>query len=74
MRNAGRYEEALEYSQENHHARLHLAANKADKQIRELRERKRELEQQGASREVVRAIEQQMIDQMEMFNKLASNK
>jgi hypothetical protein len=71
LRLEGKMQEASDYAQEHKQARLRLAANAADREVRKLRNRRRELEQQGASREVVRAIEQRMTQRMERFTALA---
>ncbi|WP_405118729.1 LPD38 domain-containing protein [Pseudomonas leptonychotis] len=70
LRLEGKTQEANTYAQEHKQARLRLAANAADREVRKLRERRRELEQQGASREMVRAIELRMTERMERFSAL----
>lgn len=72
LRLEGKGAEALVYAQEHPQARLHMAARAAQRQIKDMRERRRELEQQGASREEVRALEQRMTQRMEQFNALAA--
>ena len=72
LRLEGKGAEALAYAQEHPQARLHMAARAAQRQIKDMRERRRELEQQGASREEVRALEQRMTQRMEQFNALAA--
>lgn len=72
LRLEGKGAEALAYAQEHPQARLHMAARAAQRQIKDMRERRRELEQQGASREEVRALEQRMTQRMERFNALAA--
>lgn len=71
LRLEGKTQEAIAYAQDHQQARLRLAANAADREVRKLRERRRELEQQGASREALRAIEQRMTERMERFSALA---
>ena len=62
--------EAQAYLQKHPEARWHLAANAAQRNIRELQKQRRELEQQGAPREQVRALEQRIVARMERFSAL----
>lgn len=72
LRAAGRSGEAVEYANKHPHAKLHLAARAAEKQVKGMRDRKRELEQAGAPREEIRALEKRMIQRMEQFVELSA--
>lgn len=72
LRASGRSGEAVEYANKHPHAKLHLAARAAEKQVKDMRDRKRDLEQAGAPREEIRALEQRMIKRMEQFVELSA--
>ncbi|MDY0190711.1 MAG: LPD38 domain-containing protein [Desulfuromonas sp.] len=72
LRASGRSGEAVEYANKHPHAKLHLAARAAEKQVKGMRDRKRELEQAGAPREEIRALEKRMIQRMEQFVELSA--
>lgn len=72
LRASGRSSEAVEYANKHPHAKLHLAARAAEKQVKGMRDRKRELEQAGAPREEIRALEKRMIQRMEQFVELSA--
>ena len=72
LRASGRSGEAIEYANKHPHAKLHLAARAAEKQVKEMRDRKRDLEQAGAPREEIRKLEKQMIRRMEQFVELSA--
>lgn len=72
LRASGRSGEAIEYANKNPQAKLHLAARAAEKQVKGMRDRKRELEQAGAPREEIRALEKRMIQRMEQFVELSA--
>ena len=74
LRASGRSSEAAEYANKYPHARLPLAARAAETQVKGMRDRKRELEQAGAPREEIRALEQRMIKRMEQFTDLAESR
>lgn len=57
-----------DYLRENPEARLAPEANRVYRQVQNLRRRKRELLERDASRESIRAIEQQITARMERFN------
>lgn len=71
LRAAGRTSEAIEYANKHPQAKLHLAARAAEKQVKDMRDRKRDLEQAGAPREEIRALEKRMVQRMEQFVELA---
>lgn len=71
LRAAGRSSEAIEYANKHPQAKLHLAARAAEKQVKDMRDRKRDLEQAGAPREEIRALEKRMVERMEQFVELA---
>ncbi|QXN70910.1 putative methyltransferase [Bacillus phage vB_BspP_Dartukuta] len=71
LRASGRSGEAVEYANKHPHAKLHLAARAAEKQVKDMRDRKRDLEQAGAPREEIRALEKRMVERMEQFVELA---
>lgn len=71
LRAAGRISEAIEYANKHPQAKLHLAARAAEKQVKDMRDRKRDLEQAGAPREEIRALEKRMVQRMEQFVELA---
>ena len=72
LRASGRSGEAVEYANKHPHAKLHLAARAAEKQVKDMRDRKRDLEQAGAPREEIRALEKRMIQRMEQFVELSA--
>lgn len=74
LRAAGRSGEAVEYANKHPHAKLHLAARAAEKQVKGMRDRKRELEQAGAPREEIRTLEKRMIQRMEQFVELSASR
>lgn len=74
LRASGRSGEAVEYANKHPQAKLHLAARAAEKQVKGMRDRKRELEQAGAPREEIRALEKRMIQRMEQFVELSASK
>lgn len=74
LRAAGRGDEAIEYSNKNPHARLHLAARAAEKQVKEMRDHIRGMEQAGAAREDIRAAEKRMVQRMEQFVELSTSR
>lgn len=46
---------------------MHFAANMAENQVKKLRDRRRDLQEQGAPREQIRMVERQMTQVMEQF-------
>lgn len=70
LRLEGKTQEANAYANEHRQARLNIAANAAEREVRKLRERRRELEQSGASRALIRALDERMTQRMERFNEL----
>jgi hypothetical protein len=63
-----RREPTGEYLRENPDARLATQASRVYRQVQDLRKRKREMVERGASRESVKIIEQQITNRMKQFN------
>ena len=63
-----RREPTGEYLRENPDARLATQASRVYRQVQDLRKRKREMVERGASRESVKIIEQQITNRMQQFN------
>ena len=72
LRASGRSGEATEYANKYPQARLHLAARAAERQVKGMRDRMRDLEQAGAPREKIRALETRIIQRMEQFVELSA--
>lgn len=70
LRLDGNASEALAYAASHPEARLAFAARKASQDVQKMRERRRELELQGASKEAIRDMDQRMVRRMELFNEL----
>ncbi|WP_368921289.1 LPD38 domain-containing protein [Comamonas aquatica] len=70
LRLDGNASEALAYAASHPEARLAFAARKASQDVQKMRELRRELELQGASKEAIRNIDQRMVQRMELFNEL----
>ncbi|MDH0363468.1 LPD38 domain-containing protein [Comamonas aquatica] len=70
LRLDGNASEALAYAASHPEARLAFAARKASQDVQKMRELRRELELQGASKEAIRNMDQRMVQRMELFNEL----
>ncbi|MFN4036405.1 LPD38 domain-containing protein [Comamonas aquatica] len=70
LRLDGNASEALAYAASHPEARLAFAARKASQDVQKMRELRRELELQGASKEAIRDMDQRMVRRMELFNEL----
>ena len=64
LRLEGKAAEANDYTREHPQARLALVARAAQKQVKDMRERIRELEQEGAPKGVIHATELRMMQRM----------
>lgn len=67
LRNDRRGAEAAAYLRKHPQASMHFAANMAENQVKKLRDRRRDLQKQGAPREQIRMVERQMTQVMEQF-------
>lgn len=70
LRLDGNASEAMAYAASHPEARLAFAARKASQDVQKMRERRREMELQDASKETIRDIDQRMVQRMQLFNEL----
>lgn len=70
LRKDQKFDELAEYMKDNPEARLFTAANRVEREVQKLRQRKRELIAKDTPSEQVKAVESQITSRIARFNEM----